>query len=85
MTEEQTNPKQAEYERRRRVWRYANNLPGPQEPPCQADAHWLNGAVKTKVPYDEDGTRLDHAQQPCDASPCEICDAYYGHARTNTC
>lgn len=40
---EQANPKQAEYERRRAVWRYINNLPGPQEPPREADAQWLNG------------------------------------------
>jgi hypothetical protein len=40
---EGVNPKQAEYERRRRVWRYVNDLPGPQEPPCQADAQWING------------------------------------------
>jgi hypothetical protein len=37
------NKKQAEYERRRAVWRYVNNLPGPQLPPCEADALWLNG------------------------------------------
>lgn len=46
MTEEQAegdNPKQAEYERRRSVWRYVHNLPGPQLPPCEADALWLDG------------------------------------------
>lgn len=40
---EGVNPKQAEYERRRAVWRYVHNLPGPQEPPCEADADWVNG------------------------------------------
>jgi hypothetical protein len=40
---EETNTKQAEYERKRAVWRYAHNLPGPQLPPCEADALWLNG------------------------------------------
>jgi hypothetical protein len=40
---EEADPKQAEYERRRSVWRYAHNLPGPQLPPCEADALWLNG------------------------------------------
>jgi len=41
------NPKQAEYERRRAVWRYVNNLPGPQLPPCEADAQWINGPTPT--------------------------------------
>ena len=41
----ETNPKQAEYERRRSVWRYIHNLPGPQLPPCEADALWLNGST----------------------------------------
>jgi hypothetical protein len=40
---EEANTKQAEYERRRSVWRYIHNLPGPQLPPCEADALWLNG------------------------------------------
>ena len=40
---EGVDPKQAEYERRRSVWRYIHNLPGPQLPPCEADALWLNG------------------------------------------
>ena len=42
---EGVNPKQAEYERRRAVWRYVHNLPGPQLPPCEADALWLNGST----------------------------------------
>lgn len=40
---EEIDPKQAEYERKRAVWRYIHNLPGPQLPPCEADALWLNG------------------------------------------
>jgi hypothetical protein len=45
-----TNKKQAEYERRRAVWRYTHNLPGPQEPPCDTDAHWLNGGAPAPAP-----------------------------------
>jgi hypothetical protein len=41
--DEEVNSKQAEYERKRAVWRYVHNLPGPQEPPCEADARWMNG------------------------------------------
>jgi hypothetical protein len=47
---EETNNKQAEYERRRAVWRYTHNLPGPQLPPCEADAHWLNGGAPAPAP-----------------------------------
>jgi len=44
---EEAQRKQAEYERRRAVWRYVNNLPGPKEAPCEADAQWLNGPTPT--------------------------------------
>ena len=35
------NLKQKEYERRRGVWRYLHNLPGPHEPPKKGDEAWL--------------------------------------------
>jgi len=32
---------QAEYARRRRVWRFLNDLPGPKEEPWSGDEVWL--------------------------------------------
>ena len=37
--------KAEEYLRRRRVWRYANNCPGPQEAPSPGDEVWLGEYV----------------------------------------
>lgn len=45
---EDANRKQLEYERRRAVWRWANNLPGRQEPPCETDAQWLLGGTTVR-------------------------------------
>jgi hypothetical protein len=33
-----------EYLRKRRVWRYLNDLPGPAEPPTEEDKGWLKSA-----------------------------------------
>jgi len=33
-----------EYTRKRRVWRYLNDMPGPAEPPVAEDEKWLKSA-----------------------------------------
>lgn len=40
---------EGEYKRRRRVWRYLNNLPGPHEAPMAGDEEWTGDYIET--PY----------------------------------